>query len=306
MKKNKLLICGILVLLVFSACGAHFVEFATTAGGSSANDSAVFGIFDGDIAPPVAPRAAAPLTGSFYGAAQVEWEDVAGQNERHIIQNATLETETEEFDRVVAELRSAASDADGYTESEMLTNHGRRVFTIVMRIPAARFEEVLSQVQNLATVRSVNQHAQDVTDQFYNLAGNLETRRIEEERILALIEEAQDIHDLLALEMRLSNTRQTIESYLAQLNNMAGQIAFSTITVTLFDMYEEEIITLSPTLGERIGGAFGDSVDGTSRAAQNIIVFLAGAVIPVGFAGLFIFAVFFVVKLVYRKVNTPQ
>jgi hypothetical protein len=136
---------------------------------------------------------------------------------------------------------------------------------------------------------------------FFDLRGNLETRRIEEDRILALIDEAENITDLLALETRLSNTRQSIESYLASINNIAGQIAFSTISVTLYDIYEEEKIVATKTLGERIGGAFGDSVDDTSRAAQNIIVFLAGVVIPFTILGLFLLLIYSALKLIFRK-----
>ena len=246
-------------------------------------------------APNMAP---APQSGA---PGQVEWEDVAGQGERHIIQTANIELETEYFDDTVADLRQLAPAADGYIESEMLTARGRRMFSIVLRVPAASFETVLRQVESLADVRFSNQWAEDVTDRFYDMAGSLELRRIEEDRILELIDQADGISELLALEQRLSNTRQTIEMYLSQLNQMAGQIAYSTINVTLFDMAEEEVIAATDTLGERIGGAFGDSVDGTVTAAQNIVVFLAGIAIPLlllGFAG---YMVYFVVRFVLRR-----
>ena len=225
-------------------------------------------------------------------AGQVEWEDVAGQNRRHIIQTANTEMETENFDDVVAALRQLAPEADGYIESEMLT---RWLFTIVLRVPAGSFETVLRHVQSLADVRFTNQWAEDVTDRFYDMIGSLETRRIEEERILALIDNADNVRDLLVLEQRLTNTRIIIETYLSQLNQMAGQIAYSTINVTVVNIAEEEVIIAVPTLGERIGGAFGDSVDGTVNVAQNIIVFLASVVIPFTLLGIIGFGIYFLI-----------
>jgi predicted component of type VI protein secretion system len=232
----------------------------------------------------------------------VSWEHIADSGERHVIQRASLELESERFDETVAALRQIAPSVDGYIESEMLTATGRPRLTIVLRVPAARFEEVLRHVESLADIRTQNQWADDVTDHFHDMAGNLATRRIEEERILALIDQATDIHELLSLESRLSNVRHAIESYLSQLNHMAGQIAYSTITVTLTCSAEPPVVA-GKTLGDRIGGAFGESVDGTIRVLQGIVVFLAGAVIPLVLLGLVGALVYKVARVIKRKVS---
>jgi len=243
----------------------------------------------------------APVNDSFFApepqsANDVEWEDIAGSGERHVIQSASVELDTEYFDDVMEELRQLPVSVNGFIESSMTTAHGRRRFTIVMRVPAASFDTVLRQVEGMAYVRFSNQWAQDVTDRFYDMVGSYQIRRLEEERILALIDEADTVHELLALEQRLSNVRLSIEMYLSQLNNMAGQIAYSAITVTLIDVSEEPVIITGPTLGERIGGAFGDSVDGTVGAVQNFIVFLAAVVVPLMMIIVMVVVVYLVVR----------
>ena len=324
-KLTSIIICIAIIIVALAACSSGPVttseygrfDLPLTGGGRSRNQMAAV-----DSVPPPAAMVeeewawdydmmaadAAPM----YAVepplqpadGQVDWEDVAGQGQRHIIQTAHVELETEYFDDTVTKLRQLAPAVDGFVESEMLTGHGWRMLTIVMRVPVASFDTVMDQVKSLADIRYVSQRAQDVTDQFYDMIGSLEQRQVEEERILALIDEAQNINELLALEERLSSTRLSIEMYLSQLNNMAGQIAYSTISVTLFDIAEEEIEDTSPTLGERIGGAFGDSVDGTLSAVQNFIVFLAGVVIPLALLGLVGFAVYLVVRSVKRKRTT--
>jgi len=300
--KKLIVICAALLLLALAAC-------------ASSDDYAPAPAADNHIALPMTGGSrgvgrasqeaanwayAADMASSFMeledeAPGQVGWEDIAGQAERHVIQNAEVEMETEHFDDTVAALRLKAPATGGYVESEMLTNRGQRIFTIVLRVPANDFDTVLGQVENLAYVRTTSQRAQDVTDSFYDMIAGLELRRIEEDRLLALIEEAENINEILALEARLSTTRLSIESYTAQLNNMAGQIRYSTIIVTLFDIAPNDAVIATSTLGERVGGAFGDSLDGTTRAVQGIIVFLAGAVIPlvllaaIGF-GLYILA----------------
>jgi len=256
-------------------------------------------------APAEAPQSAMTAGGAAnYGAWIEDADDFAhtAQRERHIIQTAWTELETEYFDDVVNDLRQIPGTVDGYVESEQLSRRGRRTFNMTMRIPAASFQDVLSQVQNLADVRTSSENAEDVTDQFYDTEARLQTRRIEEERLLALIEAAENVHDLLELERRLSNTRLQIETYTAQLTNLAGRIAYSTIFVTLFDIAEEEIIPIAgPTLGERIGGAFGDSVDSVVTASQSFVIFMAGIIIPLLIWGVVIFAAFKLIKRMVKK-----
>ena len=285
--------------------------FTAACGGGRATDQSW------PVAAPAAPEAAADMAwGAFASEADApgyamrmsarqrlsgEWEEIAGTGERHIIQTADISMETEDFEDVVAELREIAPSVGGYVESETLRASAGRRFNIVLRVPAAAFDTALIQIQDLADVRSLTQSAEDVTDIFYDQAARLETRRIEEERILALISEADDLESLLDLERRLTSTRLAIEHYLHNLDTMAGRISFSTISVVLFDIHEDVLIAYAPTLGSRIGGAFGDSVDSTVRAAQNFIVFLAGAAIPLALIGLIALAVWQVRRIMLKK-----
>jgi len=235
------------------------------------------------------------------GTAGVEWGDIANQSERHVIQTAEVKMETENYDYVISVLRGLAPTVDGYIQSESSSSRDWRVFSIVLRVPAREFYGVLQNVESLGNVLALNQQAQDVTDSFYDMIGSLEVRRIEEDRLLALIDQAQNINEILALEQRLSSVRLNIEMYLSQLNDMAGQIAYSTIIVTVMDIYEEEIIIISPTLGSRIGIAFGDSISGTVAAFQTSVIFLAGAIIPIMVVIAIGIGVYIIVRPILRK-----
>ena len=240
---------------------------------------------------------------AFIGAGSAP--EPSAPRERLIIQTAWTEMETEDFDNTIAALRGLPARANGYVESEQLFAH--RVFNMTMRIPTASFEDVLSQVQSLADVRTSSQEAEDVTDQFFDMEASLATRRIEEERLLALIDAADNVEDLLELESRLSRTRLQIETYRAQLANLSGRIAYSTIFITLFDIGEEVFVPVAgPSLGERIGGAFGESVDSVIGGGQNFVVFVAGAIIPLVIWGAIIFAVYKIARRIVRKMRKPR
>jgi len=300
--KKYIIALTILVMLVSMAACSRGADNAATEAIYFGEVRQMLGLADSAPTSP-APPPPAPAEPPMLDV--VEDADVSShtiQRERHIIQTAWTELETEYFDDVVSDLRQIPEAIGGYVESQNLSRHGRRIFNMTMRIPAASFQDVLLQVENLADVRTSSQSAEDVTDQFYDIEARLQTRRIEEERLLALIEEADNVHDLLELERRLSSTRLQIETYTAQLTNLAGRIAYSTIFVTLFDIAEEEVIPIiGPTLGERIGGAFGDSVDSVVTAGQNFVIFMAGIIIPLLIWGAVAFVAFKLVKRMMKK-----
>jgi len=310
MNKKRMAILITVLLLVLAACSRGFNDDAANGGWgwqAERDRTAMYSMHQSApgnavMAPPMAdmPVSAPAGGGTFGSAGNVTWEEVAGTNERHVIRRASLTMESEDFDTTVDALRAAAPAVNGYIESEVLTGTGARRLTIVLRVPVAAFDYALRHVQTLGTVTHQNQWADDVTAQFYDLAGNLETRRIEEDRILDLIDRAGDIHELLALEARLSNVRQTIASYLAQLNQMAGLVSYSTITVTLTED-SPPVVPAGLTLGERIGGAFGDSVDGTVSVLQGIVVFLAAAVIPLALLAVVGLVIWLIVKTVKKR-----
>ena len=233
-----------------------------------------------DAAP--APQAATPGYAPQVAAGGQFIDQEQAPAQRLIIQTASVQLETESFDEAVNSLRNIPSAFGGYAQSERLFTAwgGQRRFEITIRVPAIDFENALEQIDAVAPTRSFSVSAEDVTDRFYDMASRLETRLIEEERILALIDQTNTVRELMSLESRLAATRLQIARYQTSLTDLAGQIAYSTIHVHLFDMHEAYEIAAAATFGERIGGAFGSSIDGTIRAIQFVVVVLAGAIIP--------------------------
>jgi hypothetical protein len=221
-----------------------------------------------------------------------------------IIQNARVDMQTERFDDVSENLRNIATDVGGFVEYAEMNDYSHhknqrsRNFYITLRVPRERFDEVLRQVESLATVRSSTQSAEDVTAQYYDLAGRLETKKIEEERVLDMIGRAETIEDMLALEKRLGQIRTDIERFTTQMIGIDRLAAFSSIHVALTEVTNETLIFAPEGLGERMGQAFSSSLNGTLLFFQNFIIFLAGALIPLVFIGVIIF---FVYKIVWKK-----
>ncbi|MCL2397624.1 MAG: DUF4349 domain-containing protein [Defluviitaleaceae bacterium] len=224
--------------------------------------------------------------------------------------NINMQAPADEFDAVMYALRQVSGDFDGFIESSNMSAREawisrnetqiHRHFNITIRVPSEHFDTAKRHVESLGRVILSDESADDVTDRFYDMAGRLETRRVEEQRVLQLIDGAVYINDLLALEDRLSQIRVQIEIYRSQMESMAGQAAFSTIHVTLS---EETSVVAATTasLGGRISGAFIGSADGTANILGEIIIFLAAAVLPLAIISLLTFSGIFIVKRLIRR-----
>jgi len=278
--------------LAFTACGGGFNESASNFDYTTAPQAVAGGAFNDEA-------------WSYGGGLMMEAEEAAGlfaietsfQSQRMLIQQAYLElaAAADDFDNTVENLRNIAVMYDGFVEHSGLSanewwsngeRHTQRSFTITLRVPVQDFQSALNYAESLGRVAFSSQSADDVTGQFYDMAGRLETRQIEEARLLELIEETNriNIRDLLVLEERLAQIRTQIEIYRIRMSNMADQAAFSTIIVNLSEE-TDNIIYANEGFLTRIGEAFTSSAGGTGAALQSIAVFLAAAIIPLSTAG---------------------
>jgi hypothetical protein len=74
---------------------------------------------------------------------------------------------------------------------------------------------------------------QDVTSQIVDLEARIANLQASEASYRILLERAERIDDVLAVQSRLDEVRGQIEQYKAQLENVTGQADLSTLTVTL-------------------------------------------------------------------------
>jgi len=267
----------------------------TLQGGSVALGGAAAGSMASMPPPPPAPTAPAPgqrLLSPNESIIHQPENASQPQAPRRIIRtgNVELTAEPEYFDDAMEALRDLAPSLGGFIDNSHL--HTRetwflrefvtsRIFNITLRVPVDTFDEAMHTIENLATVSTSGHSSEDVTAQFYDTQTRLETRRIEEERLLLLIEDATTITVLLQLEQRLSQTRTQIAVYEARLTNLATRAAYSTITVRLAEIAQMPEPPAPQTLGTRVSDAFSTSADGMLTVTQGTVVALARSVLPI-------------------------
>lgn len=210
----------------------------------------------------------------------------AAASERKLIKNVNLNVETEQFDSLMPVIEQRVAALGGYIEemSSYSRNNeyssgyqGTRYFryaSMTVRIPRGNLEVFLEEVGEQSNVVSRSESVTDVTLQYVDLESHKKALLTEQSRLLELMEQAETVEDIIAIEGRLSEVRYQIESMEAQLRTYDNKIDYSTVYLSI-DEVEHYSPAEDATTGERIRNGFMESVEGVGRGFRNFAIWFA-------------------------------
>lgn len=148
---------------------------------------------------------------------------------------------------------------------------------LVARVPAERFDEALAGLESVGGVEEVQVTAQDVGEEYVDVAAQLRNRQRLEQRLLELLETRTGrLEDVLAVERELARVREEIERQEGRLRYLRNRVSLSTLYITL----REPAPLLSTSGGQNV---FAHAVRSAWLNFLDVIVFLIsalGVVIP--------------------------
>lgn len=244
-----------MILVLITGCGASGKKEAAPARALTASSKVVsptasgFGAMNASYADyAVAEEAMADGALSEAG--------TAAAVERKLIKNGSLSLEVENLDEAEQAVISWGTTLGGYVSDSSSWKSSR---SLTLRIPSERFDEAMSGIGTLGVMVSRNIYTNDVTEQFYDLQGRIQTKQILYDRLNSYLKDAKNMADLISIESELNKVKSDLESMQGQMNRLSNQINFSTLSVYLelpADKEEEgfQRITLSSRLSDLLSG----------------------------------------------------
>jgi len=229
-----------------------------------------------------------------------------------IIYTGNVSMETTDFDRALTEIEQAAAKIGGFVQDSSVSGRSSYDNTAVIdrfafytiRVPAEQFDAFMSSVGQIGNVVSSSRNATNVTSTYTDYEARLNSLRLQEERLLELLEQAGDLESLIALEARLSEVRYEIEMIERNLRDLDQQLAYSTVYI---DLQEVEVYTqtvpVKRTFGQKMSDAFRG---GWSDFGENVQNFAIGAVESLPSIILFLVIAGTVVVFIVRKVKKKK
>jgi hypothetical protein len=210
--------------------------------------------------------------------------DQAGKEQqqiRKIVRTGSLQLTVDDYDKSRGSVDAMVTNAGGFIASSQVEHHDGSVSsaTLVLRVPAARYDEVLRALRPLGAVTSESTNAEDISEQYYDTEARLRNAQKLETRMLDLIEHhTGPIADLLAVENELSRVREQIETMQGRMKTFDTLVAMSTINLSL-QTRGTYVAVAKPTLGQKAVGSLHDSAEALANLGTQIVLFLA-AMIP--------------------------
>lgn len=259
--KKKVLACvlsGILAVSIFG-CGSKSM-MATE---SAVADSAAYDDMAYDSGYDTTEKASAEEAGSGAVTSENGIEEVQ-ETDRKLIRNVNLSLQTKEFDTVLDNMSQKIKDLGGYIQDSSVWGSSSdysssRSASYTLRIPSDKLDEFIDVVETLGNVTYKNESVDDVTLRYVDVDSHKKALETEQERLLALLEKAENVEDIITIENRLSDVRYELENYESQIRLLDNQIDYSTVYV---DISEVSRVTDTGKQGffEEVASRFSDSV----------------------------------------------
>ena len=202
--------------------------------------------------------------------------------EQRIIKTGEVGIEVDNVAVMLARVRAMAVELGGYVGGSQAGTLEESA-TITVRIPAARFDELLSRLHEIeeAEVVSESTREQDVTREIVDLGARIANLQASEASYRVLLDRAQEIEDILVVQSRLDEVRGQIEQLEGQLQTIEGQADLSTLTVTIIPR-DEPVAAVQATWdpGQQFEVAVAALV-GLGQGVFDLLVWLVVVWLPV-------------------------
>ncbi|MBR5519478.1 MAG: DUF4349 domain-containing protein, partial [Clostridia bacterium] len=203
-----------------------------------------------------------------------------------MIYTANYQIQTLAFDDSVEALNALTAELGGYVENSRVSGsasgnyYETRRASYTLRIPAANLQLFLDRVGSVGTVVSESLTGRDVTLEYVDTESRLNALRAQEARIIELLADATDLQYVLEIERELSDIRYQIESYTSQLKQLDSRISYSTVEISLQEVYK--VVEPKPepqSFGDKLAETFRSSVTRIWEGMQAFAIWFLGNIV---------------------------
>jgi PKD repeat protein len=236
MKKWMLGLLVIALILTVAACAAPPAQESKGSVTKTAAPTAMVAYPPATTAVPTAPGLIIPVpTITIPGTGSVSYSDSSDSLDRMVIRSAYLDLLVEDISASIVQIENLAGTYGGYVVNSNMGEQNNQVYgSISIRVDANRFNEALQALRNLADdVRSESTSGQDVTEEYVDLDARLRNLEASEAQLLALMQQAGTVEEILKVQQQLVSTREEIETIKGRMQYLEQSSALSYVSVTL-------------------------------------------------------------------------
>ncbi len=152
-----------------------------------------------------------------------------------IIRTAYITIEVKDVPGSVDTLRNMAMTKGGYLSSSSISEgyNKRLTGTVVLRIPQSEFENTLTGVKAIGTVKSVSTQGEDVTEEYVDIQAQKTSYQNQLAQYNEIMKKAVKVSDVIEIQQQIDRVQTSLNQLEGRLKYLNSRIDMSTITVNL-------------------------------------------------------------------------
>jgi uncharacterized protein DUF4349 len=220
-------------------------------------------------------HAAAPVVAGISPAAPAQ----QGTDISKIIRDGSMSIEVpkDDFSKGFAAATRIAQNNGGFVLSSQI--RGQRRGTLVLRIPAKRFDDAMVALRGIGVVQAQSITGKDVTAQYIDLKARLQNATGQRTVLRNLMAQATTIQETITVQNRLSQVELEVEQIQGQLNFIEDQVAEATVRVELHEEAAAQVQETSDVENPSLGSAWHRSIQGFLNVVSAVVIGL-GYLLP--------------------------
>ena len=200
---------------------------------------------------------------------------VAAQPKAQLIKTASLELRVQNVEtttqKVTAVVTARGGDLLGLQDQVPQDLETRRTASFKFRVPQAELDRTLADLAKLGTIETQSIQAEDVSSQIVDSEARLRNLRKSETVVLGIMERSGSVADVLKVSQELGQIRSQVEQIQAQVQNLKGQVAYSSINLTLRAAIAQN--QQGEPLGDRLKETWSQSTHAVGETTTNLLRF---------------------------------
>lgn len=196
-----------------------------------------------------------------------------------VITTIYLGFESTEFEKSLERMYALIEENKGYISSSNIyfrnyyDTQRMRSGEFAIRIPRDKVNQFKNQIPEIGNLVNESSSKEDVTQYYTDTESRLKVLEIKESRLLSLLEKAEKIEDIIALENQLSQVISEKEELKKTLVSLDDRIDYSTVNLSLAEVRKVSTTeTKETTFVDRITNAFNNSLYQFRISAENFVV----------------------------------
>ena len=209
---------------------------------------------------------------------------------RMVIKSGNISVDVENVDKATAGIRKLTESSGGYVENSHVENitvpklrdenrgsaageDTEKYANMTVRVPEARFNEILNSIKSMGKQVSENISGSDITMEYRDTKARTDNLKIQEQSLKQLMTKAKNVEEILKIESELNRVRTDIDIYSGNLKRWDNLVQLSTIHIFMREMKPEELKSVD------VPGMWEKAYKGFVKAINNIIACLEKTVI---------------------------